>query len=299
MTQSIRRAAAIGMFDGVHLGHRHLLQQLCAAASACRLQPMAVTFTAHPLATIAPQRAPRLLMPPRERRQALSALGVEVVALEFTPELSALTAQQFMAMMHERYGVDMLMLGFNNRIGHDRLTEPAQYQAAGRAVGVEVLVAEELAEPSGISSSAIRRCLTEGNVDAAAVMLGRPYALQGRVVAGKQLGRTIGFPTANIAVEPAEMLIPACGVYVAQADINDESRCAVLNIGHRPTVDHSATAALSVEVHLLDFQGDIYNQLLRVNFIHRLRSERKFHSQQELRQAIAADVEQARRCSRG
>jgi riboflavin kinase/FMN adenylyltransferase len=289
-----RHAAAIGMFDGVHLGHRHLLQQLKAAAAERRLAPMAVTFGAHPLATIAPQRAPLLLMSAEERLQRLSAIGVEVLALDFTPELSALTAREFMTMMHERHGVDMLMLGFNNRIGHDRLGSLSDYQAAGREVGVEVLGAEELTQPQGISSSAIRRLLSEGRVSEAAEMLGRPYALQGTVVIGRQLGRTIGFPTANISVEPADMLIPECGVYAGTAC----GHSAVINIGHRPTVDHSADAALSIEVHLLDFSADLYGSQLRVEFAQRLRSERKFSSTQELRSAIAADAAHVRKLTR-
>lgn len=277
------KAAVTGTFDGVHRGHRFLLDQLKCEADARGLQPLAITFSTHPLALIDPERTPRSLSSLEER---VRRLGVDVEVLEFDDALRNMTAEKFIAMLHERYGVTLFLLGFNNKIGSDRLGAD---QLAGRIIsGVEIMAAGE--HPVlPVSSSAIRAALEAGDITDANRMLGRPYSLTGKVVLGKQLGRTLGFPTAN--VEPdADVVVPAKGVYVARAG----EHMAVVNIGRRPTVDRP-DAPVSIEAHILDFRGDIYGRTLTIEFLARLRGEKKFASLQELKDAINTDIIEARK----
>ncbi len=277
------KAAVTGTFDGVHRGHRFLLDQLRREADTRGLQPLAITFSTHPLALIAPERAPRSLSTLDER---VRRMGVDVEVLDFNTELRGMTAAEFLAMLHERYGVTLFLLGFNNKIGSDRMDAD---QLAGRTIsGVEILAASE--HPAlPVSSSAIRAALGEGNITDANRMLGRPYALTGTVVCGKQLGRTLGFPTANVEPE-ADLVVPAMGVYVARIG----EHMAVVNIGRRPTVDRP-DAPVSIEAHILDFSGDIYGQPITLEFLAKLRGERKFDSLQELKNAIYTDIIEARK----
>lgn len=286
----MRRAAAIGMFDGVHAGHRHLIGRLRAEASVRGQMPMVVTFTTHPLRLVAPDREPPLLMPVDARTAALAAEGVQVLPLEFTPELRQLSAREFMRLLHREHDVDLLLLGFNNHIGHDRLATPEAYQAAGAAEGVTVIMADELPATPGVSSSAIRELIRSGRVYEAAVLLDRPYAIVGEVTHGQELGRTIGFPTANITPTPG-LLLPREGVYAGRAlDLP-----AVVNVGRRPTV--AADAPVNVEVHIIGLpeDTDLYNTVLAVELLRYLRPEHKFDSISELKKAIEADVKNAAR----
>lgn len=276
------RAAVTGTFDGVHRGHRFLLDTLRREAAARGLEPLAVTFSAHPLALIAPERAPQSLSTLDER---ISRLGLPAVVLDFDAALRQMTAAEFLTMLHERFSVALFLLGFNNTIGSDRLGAP---DLAGKTIGsVEILAASE--HPTlPVSSSAIREALTAGNLTSANRMLGRPYSLTGKVVSGRRLGRTIGVPTANIE-PPAGMVIPATGVYAGRIG----QHIGVVNIGYRPTVDPRLDAPLSIEVHILDFEGDLYGRTLTVEFLERLRGEQKFGSLEELKAAIANDIKQA------
>lgn len=279
------KAAAVGTFDGVHLGHQFLLRELREAATARGLEPLAVTFAEHPLRLMAPDRVPALIIPPSRRTELLQAQGVEVQVLDFNAELQQMTAREFLQMLHDRYGVRLFLLGFNNRIGSDRCgAETLGGQTIG---GVEVLAASEHPELT-VSSSLIRDALAKGDVERAARLLGRPFAIDGEVVRGKQLGRTIGFPTANLLPLPG-ISIPATGVYLGQ--VSDHK--AVVNIGHRPTVD-SANSPLSIEAHILDFSGDLYNQQLSLRFLRRLRGEQKFPSLAALQTQIQNDIALAR-----
>lgn len=280
------RAAVTGTFDGVHLGHRFLLEGLRSRAAERGLQPLALTFTDHPLALMAPDRVPAELTSGARRRALLEAEGVEVEMLEFNEELRAMTAEEFLGMLNRRYGVELFLLGFNNRIGSDRAGAEA---LAGRKIGgVEVVAALEHPDMV-VSSSRIRGALAEGDVEAAARMLGRPYAMDGTVVGGRQLGRTIGFPTANIEPSP-RAAIPAVGVYAGRM----LGHKAVVNVGRRPTVEGRTDAPLSIEAHLLDFSGDLYGRTVELEFTRRLRGEKKFASLEELKSAIRKDVELTR-----
>ncbi|MDE7389247.1 MAG: riboflavin biosynthesis protein RibF [Muribaculaceae bacterium] len=275
--------ATVGTFDGVHRGHRYLIDRLVEEGAARGLEPVVVTFDRHPLELVRPGEAPAAIISAREQDEIFRSLGVRVIRLPFTPLLRAMTGSQFAAMLGRAHGVKALMLGYDNHMGADRTTEPV-------APGIELVKCPPLPADSGgaVSSSAIRALIAAGEVDRAAAMLGRPYVLTGTVVGGRQLGRRLGFPTANLDVD-GRMLLPAPGVYAGRA----MGHTAVVNVGRRPTVD-GADAPLSVEVHILDFSGDLYGCDLSVELTRRLREERKFASVEELGRAIALDIESAR-----
>lgn len=291
-------AAVVGMFDGVHLGHRHLLRQLTELAHERGLAPLAVTFPGHPLSCICPERAPRLLSLPDEKLQLLKGEGVEVAMLPFTPELRATSAAGFLTMLRESYGAQAMLLGFNNRFGHDAPSDFSSYAALGREHGVELFLGSEFdLEGKVVSSSAIRRSLSEGDAEGAAAMLGRFYPVTGTVVAGKRLGRQLGFPTANLEPYGEDKLIPAPGVYAAEALLpSGLTLPAVVNIGRCPTVESvaGATPRQTIEAHIIGYEGDLYGQPLTLTFIRRLRSERRFPDLDSLRSQIGADIALAR-----
>ncbi|MDE7111487.1 MAG: riboflavin biosynthesis protein RibF [Muribaculaceae bacterium] len=275
-----KKAAVIGVLDGVHEGHRYLLRQLKDIAAGRGLDPVAVTFSRHPLTLVRPEAVPPQICPLPERLELIRREGVEPLLLDFTPELRLMTARKFLEGLKGR-GFDLLLMGFNNRIGLDRLSGP---ELAGGPV--EVLTATELPE-RGICSSEIRAAVSSGNMELAAKMLGRPFALEGEVVGGRRVGRTIGFPTANVSVEPGQ-LMPPNGVYAACA----AGHRAVVNIGRRPTLDNGED--VTVEAHLLDFSGDLYGRTLRVEFLRRLRPEMKFASLDQLKSRIQQDIDSVR-----
>lgn len=283
-------AATVGTFDGVHIGHLEVLQTLRHFAEELHLQPLAITFDRHPLETVAPDRAPLMLTPSAERDRRLRAAGVEVVELTFGKEMSMLSAEEWMKLMRNRFGVELLVIGYDNTFGHDgRLLPHARYREIGERIGIEVVEAPKI---EGISSSAVRKTVAAGDMDKAAAMLGRPFSVVGEVVAGQHLGRTIGWPTANIATPPRQIL-PAPGVYAAEAVTESGPRiAAMVNIGHRPTVgDNLAT---TTEAHLIDWHGDLYGKNLEIRFISRLRNEEKFESLEMLSAQLRRDSERAK-----
>lgn len=292
--------AAIGMFDGVHRGHLHLLAALKTEAALRGLTPLVVTFSNHPLQIIAPAKAPALLSTPQEKEALLRQTGVEVTMLTFDEAMRQTTAAGFLRMLRRDYGVERLLLGFNNRFGHDAPHDFESYRALGWKEGVIIEQADEfMPEGTAASSSEIRRRIAAGDMAGANRLLGRPYSLTGTVGHGKAIGRTLGFPTANVTPCDQSKLIPARGVYAAVATTADGRRhAAVVNIGSRPTVERpapgeSAEAPLSVEAFLNGFSGDLYGQNLTLEFIGHLRQERRFPSLDALKKAIAADAEQA------
>lgn len=288
--------ASIGFYDGVHLGHRHLLAQVTDEARRRGMGALAVTFAGHPLAVVRGGQAPRLLSTPEEKAGLLRDAGLDAVAmLRFTPALAALTSRQFMEQVLRRdYGVRVLVVGYDHRFGSDRGAGLADYRRYGAACGVEVVEATRYA-PDGaeVSSSAVRRLLAAGDAEAAARLLGRPYELGGTVVAGRQVGRRLGYPTANLRPASAEKLLPAAGVYAAEAETGGVTCAAMLNIGLRPTLDDGR--GQTVEAHLLDFDGDLYGRPLTLRFVRRLRGERQFGSLEQLRAQLAADEAEVRR----
>ena len=288
------------MFDGVHRGHRALLDRLRREASVRGASPVVFTFDRHPLAHIAPERAPGALMTVSDKVDALKSAGIEdIEVLHFDEKLRSLTARQFLTMLHDDFGITALLMGFNHRFGSDRLDDLKQYEAIGQEIGIEIVRADELRDPVELSraicSSSIREAIAEGDVTAAAKMLGRPFALRGKVVHGRQLGRTIGFPTANIEPSESALLVPRRGVYAVDVVLpGGDRRRGMLNIGVRPTVDNSARPVPSVEVYIIDWHGDLYDKEIELEFIKRLRDERRFSDLDALRRQLALDLEETK-----
>ncbi len=296
-TASSQRAAAatIGFFDGVHLGHRYLLQQVADEAVRRGLGTMAVTFAQHPRQTLQTDFRPKLLSTPEEKLQLLAGCGVDACAvLDFTKEMAAMTAEEFMrSILKEQLGVRCLVIGYDHRFGSNRAEGFEDYVRHGAALSIEVVQAKPL--ESGdftVSSSAVRRLLSVGDVESAKRCLDRSYTLEGTVVEGRQVGRELGFPTANLRPLSAEKLVPAFGVYAVRSEVAGRTYAAMLNIGRRPTLENGDDA--SVEAHLFGFEGDLYGSSLTLHFEHRLRDEQKFETLDDLRRQLAADAEAVR-----
>ena len=285
--------ATIGFFDGVHLGHRHLINQVKMAASLNGWCSSIITFPVHPRQVIQSDYQPSLLSSPEEKIELLATTGIDnCILLPFTKELSQLTAWEFMQLLYEQYQVRMLVIGYDHRFGHNRAETFEDYCRYGRELGIHIMQATAYTqEQDKVSSSAIRRALLSGEVSTATKYLGYPYFLQGTIVGGYQVGRKIGFPTANLRVDFSNKLIPSVGVYAVYVYVNGQKYKGILNIGHRPTLNNGAD--LSIEVHILDFEGDIYHQPMRIEFIDFLRNEAKFQSTEELALQIQKDKEAA------
>lgn len=284
--------AAIGNFDGVHIGHLFLLGKLKALAESRGESSAVITFSTHPLEIIRPERVPPTITPLEDKVRSIRAAGIDrVIVMDFDNDLRNLSARDFMLKIKEEYGVSALLLGYDTRFGHDRPKKFSDYEKLGREVGIEVLGAPELScgSPS-ISSSTIRKAIAKGDIGLANTLLSGTFRIAGTVGQGKQLGRTIGFPTANIEPLCAALIIPAAGVYAVMANLPDgSSRRGMLNIGYRPTVDSSAEPKLTIELHLLDYDGDLYGQQVSVELKARLRDERKFDSVEALRRQLLLD----------
>lgn len=292
------KIAVVGTFDGVHLGHTYLLETLKHKAAVSGRIPVVVTFSGHPLETIRPDRVPSLLTTPEEKISAIKSLGInDIIILDFNEQLRNMSAADFMVMLKECFAVDTLLLGYDTVFGHDRPEGLDAYQAIGDKTGLKVEQCQEyIVDGIQVSSSKIRKALTEGNIELANRLIGKPYSITGKVVDGKKLGRKIGFPTANIEPLHSRQLIPQPGVYAADVELPDGSvKRAMLNVGYRPTVDNSAAPKLTLEAHLFDFNEDIYSAEIRIAFLRRIRSEKKFNGIEELRAQLTADAEEARR----
>lgn len=283
------RGATIGMFDGVHIGHRYLITQLKAQCD----EAVVVTFGNHPRWVVTGKREPQLLTTAEEKSEILRNLGVTPMVIAFDERVRQMTAREYVEELVRYAGINRLVLGFNNSIGSDRLSV-ADDEALSAATGVEIVRAAELPGDERVNSSSIREILSEGNVVDAARLLSRPYSLEGKVGHGRALGRTIGYPTANVEVNSADKIVPAIGVYAADAETEAGDRYrAVVNIGRRPTVE-DGEGTVTIEAYLDGYSGELYGQSLRVQFLRRLRGERKFADLAELQSAIAHDVRQAR-----
>ncbi len=282
--------ATIGFFDGVHLGHCFLLQHLQKEATARGLESIVITFTQHPRSVLS--ETPQLLTTPEERKTLLIGQGVEqVVMLDFAA-VRSLTARVFMERLYAEYDVHCLLLGYDHHFGSDCLSSFADYQRIGREVGIEVVQMPEYTnEGVHVSSTTIRKALLAGDVEQANQLLGYRYTLQGNVVAGRQIGREIGFPTANIALSE-DKLVPRQGVWVVDVTgIAERPLRGLLNIGNNPTVGGETT---TFEVHILDYTGDLYDCHLSLQLLHFIRPEQKFDSLAALQKQIADDIRLAK-----
>ena len=284
-----------GFFDGVHLGHRHVLETVVSSARERGEEAIVVTFWPHPR-TVLQQDARdfRLLTSVEEKKALLKELGIDrVEVIPFTKEFARLRADEYLRFLRKSFGATMVVMGYDNRIGSDQLTADACAQLPEFAHRIDFSVLScaplpDYAHGEAVSSTQIRKAIEEGDVERASKMLGYDYPLHGVVVSGNKLGRTIGFPTANMQLYEPLKLLPKDGVYAVEVEIQGQDRNyrGMCNIGVRPTVDGKAR---TIETHILDFDEDIYGLPIRIKFKKRIRDEIKFESLDALRQQLALD----------
>lgn len=309
--------ATIGFFDGVHIGHQHLVRQVTEAAQERGMRAMVITFDRHPRSVFSPDAVPPLLTTREEKVRLLKGCGVdEIQFLHFDDKMAALSAREFMRqVLHDELAVRTLVIGYDHHFGKPqfvpvernnqadsqgsvegkqelRLEGFADYQSYGQEIGMEVIHAVEVPGDMHISSSVVRKALMSGNLATANRALGRPYQWSGRVVHGYAIGHQLGFPTANLEAEDGAKLLPANGVYAIEVECDGAVYPAMLNIGTRPTL---GGADISVEAHLLGYDGDLYGRRLVLRFLERIRSEQRFESEQALTRQLEADREKVYR----
>jgi riboflavin kinase / FMN adenylyltransferase len=292
-TPSRGTALTIGNFDGVHLGHQHLVRFLIERASAAGLQPGAVTLYPDPVRVLRPQEPMQYLTSLEERLELLRELGLDfVVPLTFTSELAETAPKTFVAVLREELDLRLLIMGPDNAFGRNREGSPESMSELGSELGFEVAVmpAPLSTDQITVSSTAIRTALATGDLPTVEALLGRPYSLRGPVVHGEERGRTLGFPTANIGVT-ADRALPAFGVYATWAFVGERRYQSATSIGVRPQFDGEHP---SVETFIFDFNEDLYDQTLRIELVERLRPELKFESVDVLVRQMHADVELSR-----
>lgn len=286
-------AATVGFFDGVHMGHRFLIAELKKEAANRGLKSMVITFKVHPRKVLHAAYLPQLLTTAEEKLEQLKSTGVdEVVELDFTVEMAQLTAAEFITqILAGQLGVKLLLVGHDHRFGRNREEGFPEYAAYGRQNGMEVIQATRYSTEqfNHISSSEVRNALISGDIERANTLLTYPYAFTGYVVTGFQVGKKIGFPTANLNPVEPDKLIPGIGVYAVLIDWKGNSYKGMMNIGRRPTLDNGD--AVSLEVHIINFDADIYHQQLKVTFIRKIRDEKKFNSVKELIEQLKSDKE--------
>ena len=277
-----------GFFDGVHLGHRHVIETVVSCARERGQEAVVVTFWPHPR-TVLQQDARdfRILTTLEEKKRMLLECGIDrVEVLPFTRSFASLTAREYLSLLKDKYDASVIVMGFDNRIGCDRLSAK-QIQ--------NVIVVDEIGDNT-LSSTKIRKELKDGNIAQANAMLGYEYEMTGAVVAGNRLGRTIGFPTANMQLYEPVKLVPGNGVYCVEVEVLGARYRGMCNIGMRPTV---GGVSRTIETHILDFDQDIYGLPITLRFERRIRDERKFNSLEELRKQLEQDRDacRARACN--
>lgn len=283
--------ATIGFFDGVHTGHRYLIEQVKEEAAKRNLPSAVITFPVHPRKVLQKDYQPALLCGFDEKIEHLRTTGIDYCAcLDFSVEISQMTAQQFMSdILKDKMNVDTLIIGYDHRFGHNREDSFPEYKSYGSEIGINVIEARELPGNEHVSSSRVRKLLGEGYVRKAAKLLSYNYTISGKIVEGFKVGRTIGFPTANIEVWETYKVIPAFGVYAVYVHVEDRKYDGMLYIGKRPTLHNGDN--VSIEVNLFDFDDDLYNKELTAEFLEFIRPDEKFVDIETLKNHIARDKE--------
>lgn len=282
----------LGVFDGLHLGHQLIMRTVVERARALGAVPTAITFDPHPRAVLHPQSSPPLLQTLDQKVEGFGVLGIEqTIVIRFTEEFSQIRAADFLGdVVMDRLHAREVYLGRGFAFGHNREGNIELLRQVGKELG---FIAGEVPEVGlrgqRVSSSKIRELLSQGNVNLARRMLGRPYGVEGRVERGKERGHVLGFPTANL--RPQNRVIPANGVYVTGTLIDGQWRRSVTNVGIRPTFETGSEP--SVETYVMNWGGDLYGDVIRVRFLYRLRNEQKFDSLESLKTQITKDVERA------
>lgn len=284
----------LGNFDGVHLGHQSLINRAITRARELEGTAGVLVFDPHPLKVLAPHRFPKLLTATREKARLMAELGLDVLIIEdFTLEVASMSPESFVdEVLVKKLGVAAVFIGYNYSFGHKAQGDPALMEKLGREKGFEVHVIPPVTVGQEVvSSSLVRKHLEQGNIEEVKKYLGRWPRLAGRVVKGEKRGRGLGFPTANLEIDE-DLMIPGRGVYAAKAEIEDRVLKAVVNIGRKPTFHENFP--LSVEVHLLEFNQDIYGMKMEIEFLRLLRGEKRFLNAKELVRQIEQDISEAR-----
>ncbi|MDR3250446.1 MAG: riboflavin biosynthesis protein RibF [Tannerella sp.] len=282
--------ATIGFFDGVHVGHRFLLDEMRALAAERNLPSAVVTFLTHPRIVLQADYQPRLLNSFREKIYLLEQTGIDYVIIEdFNLSLAALSAREYIEnVLHKELNVKCLLVGHDHRFGHLRSEGFEQYQLYGKNCGMEIVRAPAFSDNGvAVSSSTVRRLIEGGNMSAATRLLGYSYCLRGYIVKGYNIGRSLGFPTANIDVDGQFKIIPLNGSYAVWATIDDKRYKGMLYIGSRPTFYNGDS--VSVEVNVFDFSGDLYNKYIKVELVEYIREEMKLDSLDSLKELLQED----------
>lgn len=282
----------IGVFDGVHLGHSHLIRRVIERANQGGFRSGVVTFYPHPVAVLRPQTVVSYLNDLDERVELIKQVGVDaVIPVTFSQAVSQLTAREFVQLVVRHLRMKGLVIGPDFALGRGREGNATVLKSLGEEMGFALEVVPPLTQGQEIvSSTAIRDAIAQGDMSRAARLLGRPFSVSGAVVHGVGRGHALGFPTANLALDPQRAL-PPDGIYVTRAYVDERPHQSVTNIGVRPTFDGGER---TVEVFLLDFEGDLYGRHLKIELLERLRGEMRFSGVEELKAQIAKDVERAR-----
>lgn len=286
----------IGSFDGVHLGHLAILNELNHCAQMLNGEAMVITFEPHPRSVLRPDQPMMLLTPLEDKLGLLKDAGVsKVIVTPFTTEFAQLSAEDYVRhYLVAQFHPAAIVVGYDHRFGHDRRGDMNLLRNMAPELGFEVHeISARIIDDAAVSSTKIRTALSEGDVQRASDMLGRNYSIHGTVVHGDKLGRQLGYPTANIAPLHTQQLVPAMGIYAALVTVGGKEYPAMASIGTRPTV--SDAGRISIEAHLFDFDADIYEQDLRIAFVARLRDELKFETTQALQEALREDERQTRK----
>jgi len=285
----------VGTFDGVHRGHRDVVERLVARSRHLEIPSVLVTFEPHPLEIVNPAAAPLLLTTHDEKLEVLAETGIDYLAVvPFTAELAAYSAEDFVELVLRRcFRLRELLIGYDHGFGRQRAGNVAVLRTLGERDGFRVDVVDPVSTPDGhsVSSTSIRRAVAGGDLARAAEALGRLYSVSGRVIDGAQRGRRIGFPTLNLGPPPPRKLLPPEGVYAVRVQTAAGPVGGMMNLGPRPTFGDSAT---SLEVHLFDTSGDFYGAHVRIDFVARLRETRKFASAELLSKQLRHDESEAR-----
>ena len=283
--------ATIGFFDGVHRGHQFVINRLKEIAKDRRMKSMIITFDQHPRQVVHADYVPQLITSTDNKLQLLEDTGVDhVEVLHFDMQMAQLSAKDFMQhVLHDRLGVRCLLIGYDNRFGHNRAEGFDDYATYGKKMGIDVLLNTPIdIDGMRVSSSLVRRLLVTGDVSKACQCLGRPFRIIGNVVHGFEEGRKLGFPTANIVPICTEQLIPRTGAYAVSVSIDEDGNMpAMMNIGNNPTFQRNCQ---TLEAHIIGFGGDIYGHQISVDFIQRLRGEKRFESIDELMLQLHKDL---------
>lgn len=286
--------ATVGTFDGVHLGHWNVLQEVARRAEAAGRRSVLVTFDPHPLKIVRPEHCPPLLTTAVEKKEILAESGLDyAVFIAFTRELSKYEPQRFVEeILIDRLGVEELVIGYDHGFGRDRSGDPDTLMRIGKELGFTVDVVPPVQSDGGaVSSSRIRAAIQRADMREARDCLGRFYSVRGVVVRGEGRGRQLGFPTANLSVGEGDKLIPPQGIYAVRASLRSGTYTGALHLGPRPTFEGSPP---TIELHVLDFEGDLYGERVRIDFVSWLREIRPFATVDALVDQMREDVEAAR-----